>query len=129
MWIYKLKNFIQLKYYIIILAPEPWSQNRNSLLRRRLPKIILALLFSTMYVLVHSSKGQCLEIFDHFCCCLKDSTWAPYEQAKTVSLNFVFTKIFDCKGNKSHADMNDTAYVCCPFFRIRIFCCGFSSGS
>ena len=35
-------------------------------------------------------KGQCHEIFDHFFG-LKDSTWAPYEQAKTVSQ----TKIFD----------------------------------
>ena len=30
-------------------------------------------------------KGQCHEIFDSFFSFFKDSTWAPYEQAKTVS--------------------------------------------
>ena len=34
-------------------------------------------------------KGQCHEIFDHFFG-LKDSMWAPYGQAKTVSLTFLF---------------------------------------
>ena len=37
-------------------------------------------------------KGQCHEIFDHFFICLKDSTWAPYEQAKTVSRTFSFSR-------------------------------------
>ena len=36
-------------------------------------------------------KGQSREIFDHFFG-LKDSTWAPYEQAKTVSQNFLFSR-------------------------------------
>ena len=34
-------------------------------------------------------KGQCHEIFDHFWG-LKDSTWAPYDQAKTSCENFRF---------------------------------------
>ena len=36
-------------------------------------------------------KGQCQEIFDHFFC-LKDPTWAPYEQAKTVWRNLSFSR-------------------------------------
>ena len=41
-----------------------------------------------------SLQGQCYKIFDHFFF-LKDLTWAPYEQAKTVSRKFfVFVKIF-----------------------------------
>ena len=35
-----------------------------------------------------------------FLCCLKDSTWAPYEQVKTVCELFGFAKIFDCKARK-----------------------------
>ena len=38
-----------------------------------------------------AEAGQCQEIFDHFLFCLKDSTWAPYEKAKTVSRNFSFS--------------------------------------
>ena len=34
-------------------------------------------------------KGQCHEIFNHFFG-LKDSTWATYEQAKTVLRTFLF---------------------------------------
>ena len=29
----------------------------------------------------YTVKGQCHEIFDHYFSCLKDLTWAPYEQA------------------------------------------------
>ena len=36
-------------------------------------------------------KGECLEIFDHFFG-LKDSTWAPYEQAKTFSRTFSISR-------------------------------------
>ena len=36
-------------------------------------------------------KAQCHEIFKTFFC-LKDSTWAPYEQAKTVSQTFQFSQ-------------------------------------
>ena len=46
-------------------------------------------------------KSQCHEIFDNFFG-LKDSTCAPYEQAKTVSQIFsFFAKIFDLKVRKS----------------------------
>ena len=36
-------------------------------------------------------KGQCHEIFNHFLG-LEDSTWAPYEQAKTVLRNFFISR-------------------------------------
>ena len=36
---------------------------------------------------MYTLKGQCHEIFDDFFC-LKDYTWVPYEQAKTVSRTF-----------------------------------------
>ena len=35
-------------------------------------------------------KGQCQEIFNHFFLILKDSIWAPYKQAQTVSQTFSF---------------------------------------
>ena len=35
-------------------------------------------------------KGQCYEMFDDFVICFKDSTWASYKQAKTVSQTFSF---------------------------------------
>ena len=45
-------------------------------------------------------KEQCHEIFNHFFG-LKDSIWAPYEQAKIVFLIFfVSAKILDCKTRK-----------------------------
>ena len=45
-----------------------------------------------------------------FFCCLKDSTWAPYNQAKTFANFFVFAKIFDHKVRKSRVHVvNDYA--------------------
>ena len=41
-------------------------------------------------------KGECLEIFDHFFG-LKDSTWAPYEQAKTFSRTFSISRRYSQK--------------------------------
>ena len=38
-----------------------------------------------------SLKGQCHEIFYHFFY-LRDSNWAPYEQANTVSRTFSFSR-------------------------------------
>ena len=37
-------------------------------------------------------KGPCHEIFDHYMFCLKDQTWAPYEQAKKVLQTFSFSQ-------------------------------------
>ena len=39
-----------------------------------------------------SLKGQCHEMFDPFY--KKNSTWFPYEQAKTVSQKFSFSRIY-----------------------------------
>ena len=41
-------------------------------------------------------KGQCHEISDHFLR-LIDSTWAPYEQAKTVLWTFSFSRRYSRK--------------------------------
>ena len=41
-------------------------------------------------------KGECLEIFDHFFG-LKDSTWAPHEQAKTFSRTFSISRRYSQK--------------------------------
>ena len=41
-------------------------------------------------------KGEFLEIFDHFFG-LKDSTWAPYEQAKTFSRTFSISRRYSQK--------------------------------
>ena len=46
-------------------------------------------------------NGQCHEIFDTFLLIKKNSTWAPYEQAKTVSRNFSFSQRCSRKCAKS----------------------------
>ena len=56
-------------------------------------------------------KGQSREIFDHFFG-LKDSTWAPYEQAKTVSRNVSSSRRYlKAKFGNGQSDFADTCIV------------------
>ena len=66
-------------------------------------------------------KGQCHEIFDNFC--LKDSTWAPYEQTKTVSRTFSYSSKFNSKVKKLHDHVVTSTAIRCPLSqRLRRHC-------
>ena len=57
-------------------------------------------------------KGQCHEIFDPLFFGSKDSPWATYEQAKTVSQ--IFSKIFDNKVLNSRVRIVNDYFGMCP---------------
>ena len=59
-------------------------------------------------------KAQCHEIFKTFFC-LKDSTWAPYEQAKTVSQTFQFSQRY------SIAKLKNRVFVQTTTSRTQVF--------
>ena len=52
-------------------------------------------------------KGQCHKIFDHFIN-LIDSTWAPYEQAKTVSRSFSYLQRYFIGKWENHVSAQST---------------------
>ena len=58
-------------------------------------------------IFVYSLQGQCHEIFDHLFFCFKDSTWAPYEQAKRFRKLFRFCE--DIRGKRVSTCVNDYA--------------------
>ena len=60
---------------------------------------------------INHIQGQCHKIFDHFLG-LKDSTWAPYEQAKTVSRNVSSSRRYlKAKFGNGQSDFADTCIV------------------
>ena len=55
--------------------------------------------------------------------CLKDSTWAPYEQTKTVSRTFSYSSKFNSKVKKLHDHVVTSTAIRCPLSqRLRRHC-------